>query len=149
MTIDYLINPVKMGGIVKDVYPDGRVKVYLNGRLGVIKIPHTLVRSDEELHPGHEVEFYFSYFQTTDDPLDYDPAGMDPSLEPEPCLLGGKLIDVNDTAVTVKIMDELGEITVPRRWLITSKTPDKGLDTEFYFSCMNVTGRRDLPQRFI
>lgn len=149
MTIDYLINPVKMGGIVKDTYPDGRVKIYLNGRLGVIKVPRKLIRGDEMLRPGHELEFYFSYIQAVDAPLDYDASDMTPDHEIEPCLVGGKLIDVNDTAVTVEVMDGLGEITVPRRWLIASQTPRPGIDTEFYFSCMNVTGKRDLPQRFI
>ncbi len=149
MTIDYLINPVKMGGIVKDVYPDGRVKIYLNGRLGVIKVPRTMIRGDERLVPGHELEFYFSYIQAVDAPLDYDVSEMTADHEIEPCLVGGRIIDVNDTAVTVAMMNDMGEITVPRRWLITSQTPENGNETEFYFSCMNVTGKRDLPQRFI
>lgn len=149
MTIDYLINPVKMGGIVKDTYPDGRVKIYLNGRLGVIKVPAKLIRTNETLMPGHELEFYFSYIQAVDSPLDYDTQDLTPDHEIDPCLVGGKLIDVNDTAVTVEVINGLGEITVPRRWLIASHTPEPGLDTEFYLSCMNVTGKRDLPKRFI
>jgi hypothetical protein len=76
-----------------------------------------------------------------------------PTIEDVPCTVFSTssvlVIDVNDTAVTVEVMDGMGEITVPRRWLIASQTPEAGLDTEFYFSCMNVTGKRDLPQRFI
>ncbi len=149
MDIDYLINPVKMGGVVKDLLPGGKVKIYLNGRLGVIKVPRWLIRGDVDLRPGHEVEFYFSYLQLNEDPFDYDASDMTPDHEIAPCLLGGKLVDVNDTAVTIKAMNDLGEITVPRRWLVASSEPKTGLDAEFYFSCMNVTGKRDLPQRFI
>ena len=43
--VEYLINPVKMGGVVKEIYDDGKmVKIYLNGRLGVIKVPRWLIR---------------------------------------------------------------------------------------------------------
>ena len=59
------------------------------------------------------------------------------------------IIDVNDTAVTVRVMDDLGEITVPRRWIITDKKLEEGDEAEFYFSCMDVTGKRDLPAMFI
>ncbi len=149
MTLDYLINPVIMGGIVKDVYEDGTVKIYLNGRLGVIKVNPSLLRGDITPEPGHTLEFYFSYMQMLDEPYDYDASDMTPDHDIEPCLLGGTIIDVNDTAVTVAVMDRIGEITVPRRWLITSKVPENGCDVEFYFSCINVTGKRDLPKQFI
>ena len=148
--VDYLINPVKMGGLVKDIYDDGNmVKIYLHGRLGVIKVPRRLIRGDTALEPGHELEFYFSYIQIISDPYDYTSSEMDPAEEIFPSLLGGKVIDVNDTAVTVSVMDDLGEITVPRRWLITNQELKEGNEAEFYFSCMDVTGKRDLPARFI
>ncbi len=148
--VDYLINPVKMGGLVKDVYDDGNmVKIYLHGRLGVIKVPRNIIRGDAALEPGHELEFYFSYIQIISDPYDYSSSEMDPAEEISPSLLGGKIIDINDTAMTVKVMDDLGEITVPRRWIITAKEPENGDETEFYFSCMDVIGKRDLPAMFI
>ena len=150
MMVDYLINPVKMGGLVKEVYDGGNmVKIYLHGRLGVIKVPRKIIRGDAELEPGHELEFYFSYIQIVPDPYDYSSSEMDPAEEISPSLLGGQVIDVNDTAVTVKVMDELGEITVPRRWIITDKEPVAGSEAEFYFSCMDVIGKRDLPAMFI
>jgi hypothetical protein len=150
MMVDYLINPVKMGGLVKEVYDDGKmVKIYLHGRLGVIKVPRGIIRQDIVLEPGHELEFYFSYIQIVSDPYDYSSNEMDPAEEIFPSLLGGKVIDVNDTAVTVRVMDDLGEITVPRRWIITDKMLEEGDEAEFYFSCMDVTGKRDLPAMFI
>ena len=36
--MDYMINPIKMGGLIKEVQDD-RIKVHLHGRLGVITIP--------------------------------------------------------------------------------------------------------------
>ena len=148
--VDYLINPVKMGGLVKEVYDDGNmVKIYLHGRLGVIKVPRSIIRGDIELEPGHELEFYFSYIQIVPDPYDYSSSEMNPAEEIFPSLLGGKVIDVNDTAVTIAAMDDLGEITVPRRWIITATEPEEGSEAEFYFSCMNVIGKRDLPATFI
>lgn len=148
--VDYLINPVKMGGLVKEVYDDGNmVKLYLHGRLGVVKVPRRIIRTEADIEPGHELEFYFSYIQIVPDPYDYSSSEMDPAQEINPSLLGGKVIDVNDTAVTVAVMDELGEITVPRRWIITAIEPSVGCDAEFYFSCMDVTGKRDLPAMFI
>lgn len=149
MRIDYLINPVKMGGVVKELYGKNMVKIYLNGRLGVVKVPRELIRGDEKIVPGHELEFFFSYIQVVEKPLDYDCSDMTTDHEIDPCLVGGKLIDVNDTAITVEVMEGKGEITVPRRWLITSVIPETGFDTEFYFSCMNVTGKRDVPAKFI
>ena len=89
------------------------------------------------------------YIQIVSDPYDYSSNEMDPAEEIFPSLLGGKVIDVNDTAVTVRVMDDLGEITVPRRWIITDKVLSEGDQAEFYFSCMDVTGKRDLPAMFI
>lgn len=148
MEMDYIINPVKMGGLVKAVSED-RVKVHLHGRLGVIKVPKSLIISDEPIVIGHETEFYFSYIQVVENPYDYDASDMRPDHEPEPCLLGGKITEVNDTAIEVAIMNDLGSVAVPRRWAFTPVTLAEGQDVEFYFSCMKVIGKRDIPAEMI
>lgn len=146
--MDYIINPVKMGGLVKEVTED-RVKVHLHGRLGVITVPKCLIMSDETLVIGHEMEFYFSYIQVVEDPYDYDCWDMKTDHEITPCLLGGKITQVNDTAIEVVIMNNLGTIGVPRRWAFTPITLQEGQDVEFYFSCMKVIGKRDIPPESI
>ena len=133
-----------MGGLVKEV-SDGIVKVHLHGRLGVITVPESLISSDIPIEPGCEMEFYFSYIQVTENPYDYDSSDMTTEHEPEPCLLGGTLTEVNDTAVGVTIMNDLGVIRVPRRWIFTPVTLETGQDAEFYFSCMKVIGKKDIP----
>ena len=148
MNMDYIINPVKMGGLVKEV-SDGKVKVHLHGRLGVIKVPARLIISDEPVAVGHETEFYFSYVQITENPYDYDDSDMMPDHEPEPCLLGGTITEVNDTAIEVAIMNNLGRIAVPRRWAFTPVVLSEGQTAEFYFSCMKVIGKRDIPAEMI
>ena len=142
--VDYIINPIRMGGLVKEV-DENQVIVHLHGRLGVITVPKRLVITSEQLEPGHEMEFYFSYIQVTENPYDYDSSDMTVDHEPAPCLLGGKITEVNDTAIKVDIMDNLGTIAVPRRWAFTPVTLENGQDTEFYFSCMKVIGKRDIP----
>ncbi len=142
--MDYMINPIKMGGLVKEV-TDDRIKVHLHGRLGVITIPKRLVITSEPLEPGHETEFYFSYIQVVEKPYDYDSSDMVTTHEIEPCLLGGTICEVNDTAVKVNIMNELGTVAVPRRWIFTPVVLKNGQETEFYFSCMKVIGKRDIP----
>lgn len=144
MALNYMINPVKMGGLVKEVSGD-QIKVHLHGRLGVITVPKKLILTEEPLVPGHEMEFYFSYIQIMEQPYDYDSTEMTNDHEIFPCLLGGKIIEVNDTAAKVSIMNQLGTIAVPRRWLFTSVPLSEGLDVSFYFSCMNVVGYKDIP----
>ncbi len=144
MKMDYIINPVKMGGLVKEVYED-RVKIHLYGRLGVIKVSKDLILSDEPITVGDETEFYFSYIQIVENPYDYDASEMKPDHEPEPCLLGGKITEVNDTAIEVAVMKDLGSVAVPRRWVFTPVALEEGQDVEFYFSCLKVIGRRDIP----
>lgn len=146
--LDYMINPVCMGGLVKEV-SDDMVKVHLHGRLGVITVPKTLVICDEELQPGHEMRFYFSYIRVVEDPYDYDSSDMVTTHDICPCLLGGKIIEVNDTAAKVEIMNKLGTIAVPRRWLFTPVALEVGQETEFYFSCMETVGKRDIPAESI
>ncbi len=146
--LDYTINPILMGGLVKAVDGD-QVKVHLHGRLGVITVPRRLIVDDVALEPGHEVQFYFSYLQVNETPDDYDCAAMDPKAELMPCLIGGKLIEVNDTAVKLQIMQDLGTVAVPRRWVFTPVALREGQNAEFYFSCMKVVGKRDIPARSI
>ena len=141
--MDYMINPIKMGGLIKEVQDD-RIKVHLHGRLGVITIPKRLVITSEPLEPCHEMEFYFSYIQVVENPYDYDSSDMVTDHEIEPCLLGGRIVEVNDTAVKVNIMNDLGCIAVPRRWIFTPVVLKNGQETEFYFSCMKVVGKRDI-----
>ena len=144
--MDYIINPVKMGGLVKKISGD-MVKVSLHGRLGVITVPRKLIISDDPIEVGHEMEFFFSYIQVIEDPYDYDCAEMTADHDPDPCLVGGSIIIVNDTAIEVAIMNELGTIGIPRRWVFTPIELEVGQDVEFYFSCMKVIGKHDILSR--
>ncbi|MGN0242286.1 MAG: CBO2463/CBO2479 domain-containing protein [Candidatus Weimeria sp.] len=142
--IDYLIQPVLMGGLVKETDGD-LVKIHLHGRLGVITVPRKVIRGNITPEPGHEMQFYFSYFQVTDQPLDYDDTPMTEGEELIPCLLGGNLTEVNDTAVKLRIMDGLGSAAVPRRWVFTDVKLTEGLFAEFYFSGVRIIGKRKIP----
>lgn len=144
MNLDYIINPVKMGGLVKEV-TDNKIKIHLHGRLGVIKVAPKLIRHDGPIEIGHETEFYFSYIQVVKDPLDYDASEMTAEGEMIPSLLGGVITEVNDTAIEVAIMNDLGSIAVPRRWAFTPMTLEEGQHVEFYFSPIDVIGKRDVP----
>lgn len=146
--IDYIINPIKMGGLVKEIKGD-QVKVHLHGRLGVITVPKCMVITNEQLETSHETEFYFSYIQVVEDTYDYDASEMKIDDKINPCLIGGKIIEVNDTAIKVQMMNELGTIAVPRRWAFTPVALEEGQNVEFYFSCMQVVGKRDIPVRSI
>ena len=103
--IDYQINPAPMGGVEKEIYEDGRVHINLNGRLGVIKAPRNLIVDDVEIEPGHELQFFFSYIRIVENPYEYDSSDLNPDYGITPTLVGGKLIQVNDTAVEAEIMD--------------------------------------------
>lgn len=142
--MDYIINPALMGGLVKEV-TGGMVKVHLHGRLGVITVPRNVIVDDIEIETGHEMQFYFSYLQVNETPYEYDRAAINREMELSPCLIGGKLIEVNDTAVKAEIMDGLGTVAVPRRWVFTPVVLEEGQNVEFYFSCMKVVGKRDIP----
>ncbi|MGN0426286.1 MAG: CBO2463/CBO2479 domain-containing protein [Agathobacter sp.] len=142
--MDYVINPALMGGLVKEV-TQNMVKVHLHGRLGVITVPRTLIVDDTEIEIGHEMQFYFSYLQVNEAPYDYDSAAVNRELELSPCLLGGTIVEVNDTAVKAEIMDGLGTVAVPRRWVFTPVALREGQNVEFYFSCMKIVGKRDIP----
>ena len=137
-----------MGGLVKEV-SNGRVKVHLHGRLGVIKIPERLIIHEEPIAVGHETEFYFSYVQVVEEPYDYDDSDMTPDHELTASLLGGKITEVNDTAIEMALMNNLGTIAVPRRWVFTPMPLAEGQSAEVYFSCMKVIGKRDIPAEMI
>ena len=113
--MDYIINPVMMGGIIKEVKED-KVKIRLHGRLGVITVPTKLIKTDNILEMGPVLEFYFSYIQVMEDPYEYDSSDIFYE-EMQPCLLGGKITQVNDTAIE---------------------------DVEFYLSHMRVIGKKKI-----
>lgn len=146
--LEYIINPVLMGGLVKEVKDDS-VKVHLHGRLGVITVPKALVLEDIPLEPGHEMQFYFSYLQVNETPYDYDSSAISRDKSLEPCLIGGTITEVNDTAIKAEIMDQLGTVAVPRRFVFTDSALKTGQNVEFYFSPMHVTGKRDIPAESI
>ncbi len=137
--MDYIIQPVLMKGLINNV-SHGMVMVHLQGRLGVITIPERLVRVKEKkmMKPGEQVKFYFSYMQVVENPYDYDSAAMDSDTIMYPAFLGGKLIEVNDTAVKAEIMGGLGFVSVPRRWVFTDVGLKTGLWVEFYLSFMEI-----------
>lgn len=141
--LEYIINPVLMGGLVKEVLPDS-VKVHLHGRLGVITVPDSLILSSEAIGPGTELAFYFSYIQVNGRPYDYDGSSIREN-EFIPCLIGGSITEVNDTAIKVQCMESFGTVAVPRRWVFTDYKLETGQNVEFYFSPMKVTGKRELP----
>lgn len=142
--LDYIINPVLMGGLVKEVTEDA-LKVHLHGRLGVITVPKSLVLDPVELEPGHEMQFYFSYLQVNETPYDYDGSAISRDREFTPCFVGGTVTEVNDTAIKADIMEDMGTVAVPRRWVFTDLALQEGQNVEFYFSPMHVTGKREIP----
>jgi hypothetical protein len=141
--LEYTINPVLMGGLVKET-SEKMVKVHLHGRLGVITIPKEYVLGKEKIVCGTEMQFYFSYLEVNQTPYDYDTGAIKEGMF-EPCFLGGTICEVNDTAIKVNIMDNLGTVAVPRRWVFTSDLLENGQNVEFYFSPMKVIGKRDIP----
>ncbi len=136
--MDYIINPVMMGGVIKEVH-DSKVKINLNGRLGIIVLPvkYFFGKVPES---ADRVEFYFSYLQTNEKPYDYDYGGLNRE-EMSPCFIGGIIKEVNDTAVVVSIDEIGGSVSVPRRWVFTSVEIVEGLYAEFYISRVRVLSR--------
>ena len=66
---EYIINPVLMGGLVKEVTGD-RVKVHLHGRLGVITVPaecilreHRKTPERKSLRPEQRCSFTSAIFR--------------------------------------------------------------------------------------
>ena len=74
---------------------------------------------------------------------------MNLDMELIPSLLGGTIIEVNDTAAKVEIMENMGTIAVPRRWLFTAEALAIGQQVEFYMSPLRMIGKRDIPQESI
>lgn len=145
--LEYMINPVLMGGLVKEIKED-MVKVHLHGRLGVIVIPRKYILTKENIVIGTEMQFYFSYLEVNQTPYDYDTDGIKKGIF-EPCFLGGTISEVNDTAIKAEMMEHLGTVAVPRRWVFTSDALKEGQNVEFYFSPMKVIGKRDIPAESI
>lgn len=140
----YMINPVLMGGLVKEVHGDV-VRIHLHGRLGVLTIPRRVIRGAVDPEPGCEMQFWFSYLWSTDQLLDYDVTPMTDGAELNPCLLGGTLTEVNDTAVVLTLVNGLGTIAVPRRWIFTDVPLETGLCAECYLSGASIIGKREIP----
>lgn len=149
MKIDYMINPILMGGLVKEV-KENIIKVHLHGRLGVIEIPPDyILNQDIKPEIGHDMQFYFSYIQVNENPFDYDCSSIKKDKEFTPCLVGGTITEVNDTAIKVETMDNLGTVAVPRRWAFTDVTLKIGQNVEFYISPMRIIGKKDIPAKSI
>ena len=147
---EYAICPVLMGGLVKETSGNA-VKVHLYGRLGVLTVPGTCIldgkgenAGNRAIPAGTEMQFYFSYLKVNGTPYDYDASAVK-NGEFSPCFLGGKIIEVNDTAVKAEIMENLGTVAVPRRWVFTDVPLEEGQNVEFYFSPMKITGKREIP----
>lgn len=138
--LDYQICPVQMGGVVTAVEKDD-VKINLNGRLGVLHIAPQYLSSQNHTAPGDAVTFYFSYIQTVVKPLDYDYTPLHSGSDDGPCLVGGTLEEVNDTAVKVVVGSHIGTIAVPRRWVFTDSPLAVGQAAEFYLSRIYITTR--------
>ncbi|SET19412.1 hypothetical protein SAMN04487821_107157 [Enterococcus malodoratus] len=136
-----MINPTLMMGTVKS-NEEGQVVINLRGRLGVITVPERLIGSDESAETGTKLEFYFSYIKIVEHPMDYDQTELMQQQELFPCLLGGKIDHIDDTAVRVEIDQGMGTIYVPRRWIFTAIEPVEGLTVEFYFSKMMIQNRK-------
>ncbi len=136
--IDYQINPVLMGGTIKSISSDGTVKINLRGRLGVLKVPSDIVINKEELEIGKKLQFFFSYLRVIDNDIEFDDLDLNVDYGLNPTILGGKFLEVNDTAVEVGVMNGKGTVAVPRRWVFTENDLEENNSCEFYLSCMQV-----------
>lgn len=136
--IDYQINPVLMGGKIKSISSDGTVKINLRGRLGVLKVPSDIVINKEELEAGKKLQFFFSYLRVIDKDIEFDDLDLNVDYGLNPTILGGKFLEVNDTAVEVGVMNGKGTVAVPRRWVFTENDLEENNSCEFYLSCMQV-----------
>ncbi|MDO4671904.1 MAG: CBO2463/CBO2479 domain-containing protein [Porphyromonadaceae bacterium] len=136
--IDYQINPVLMGGTIKSISSDGTVKINLRGRLGVLKVPSDIVINKEELEAGKKLQFFFSYLRVIDKDIEFDDLDLNVDYGLNPTILGGKFLEVNDTAVEVGVMNGKGTVAVPRRWVFTENDLEENNSCEFYLSCMQV-----------
>jgi len=133
--LDYTIQPLLMGGLVKS-FDSGFLTIHLNGRLGVLTLSRRLLRDGCAPSPGSRLRFFFSYLEVVETLWDCDSAPLNPARELSPCLLGGPLIEVNDTAVKLQLPLQLGTVAVPRRWVFTPLPLQPGLSAQVYLSCL-------------
>lgn len=136
--IDYQINPVIMAGKIKSISEDGLVKINLNGRLGVIKIPTWMIINKEELEPLKSIKFYFSYVKISDLEIAFDKSDLSPEYGLNPTIIPGKIREINDTAAEISILNGEGSVAVPRRWLFSDVEIKEGSNCELYISCMQI-----------
>lgn len=141
---DYVINPVLMGGLVKEVTGE-TVKIHLRGRLGVITVARRLILAERTISVGDELRFYFSYLEVDDSPREYDLTELCAAAELAPVHAGGTLTEVNDTAVRCTMPDGCGDAAVPRRWVITNVPLRIGETAGFWFSKPELAGKRGSP----
>lgn len=127
-----------MGGTIKSISSDGTVKINLRGRLGVLKVPSDIVINKEELEAGKKLQFFFSYLRVIDKDIEFDDLDLNVDYGLNPTILGGKFLEVNDTAVEVGVMNGKGTVAVPRRWVFTENDLEENNSCEFYLSCMQV-----------
>ncbi len=132
--IPYVINPVLMGGMVKEV--GEAVKLHLHGRLGVLTVPRSLLLTRQPPEPGTRLRFYFSYLEVDPSPREYDVTELRTLRELTPVLVGGVLTQVNDTAVQCTLPGGMGTVAVPRRWVFTDVLLAEGQTASFYLSPM-------------
>lgn len=145
-TPGYQIQPAPMGGLVNEILDDS-IKINLRGRLGVFYVKKNLFEHGDQVQPGQDVEFYFSYIWIVKDKLDYDLSELIGNHEIWPCLTGGSIIEVNDTAAKIRIDRDLGTVAVPRRWLFTDVPLEVGQNVEFYLSRMQVRAENGAAAR--
>ncbi len=139
----FALNPLRMGGMVKEA-SGAFITVHLHGRLGVLTVPAWFARRDGQIEIGQSLQFYFSYLQVVEMPCVYDTDVISSGGEAFPCLLGGVITQVNDTAVKADILHQLGSIAVPRRWVFTDRALKEGQQVAFYLSLMHPqAGRND------
>ena len=141
--MDYMINPVLMGGIIKETAAD-RIKVHIHGRLGVITISPQYISWDQPLKPGCDLSFYFSYLRVVDHVFVMDMTGMH-QTPPFPTMLYGTITEINYTAIRVTILEDIGTVAVPLRFVFTDHPLMLGQSVEFYLSHMQVTRFRNIP----
>ncbi len=132
---EYIINPVLMEGTVKE-RDEKCTKIHLRGRLGVITLDTVFFPEEQSFFAGDKVQFYFSYIQVVDRENAYDIHSLTAYEEVFPCLLGGRISKVNDTAVEVNMVNDLGTLFVPRRWVFTPLELKEGMHAEFYLSAV-------------
>lgn len=141
--MNYVINPVLMGGIISKITGD-TVKINLRGRLGVIETPKFLISSPAP-KIGDHISFYFSYIEVVQNTCDYDSNEIVRENNMIPCLLGGKITEFNDTAIEVSVKGLPIAIRVPRRWVFTEISLSNDLDVEFYLSRMQILQTAKIP----